>query len=133
MTTPGVPGLAGRLIDVLIQRGNVSGSVRPAPHELRNLKDAIAGTPFQLLTPAMSGVLTTGNLSSMIQALSKMPGLSLSELGQLQPLLSQLLSITPAQAQQAMGAGAALGAALLAYGGAAGSVQSAAAGRNGDA
>lgn len=119
-----MPPVAGRLIDVLIQRGNASGAVRPAPHALRELKSSIVGVPFQLLSPSMSGVLTAGNLGPVVQRLAQMPGMSLASLGKLQSVLGQLSQLTvgsggdPSWLVDAIGAGAAIGTALMAYGGA---------------
>jgi len=119
MPNPGVPAVAGRLIDVLI-RDNSSGAVPTAPHSLRNLKDSIRGVPFELLTKGMSGVLDASSLLDAVRSLLKVPGLDLSNIGQFQSILSKLASgqAQAADVMNAMGSGGALGASLLGFGGA---------------
>lgn len=125
-----------KLLDTLIKLGNVSGSIRPAPHNLKQLKQSVQGVPFQLLVPGMAGVLNLNNLLQVVQALAKLPNMGgLAGLGQLQPLIGQLTrsgtsaavgqqqGLTPANIAAAMGQGAAWGSALMAYGGALASVQ----------
>jgi len=101
------------LLDVLIGLQNKSGSIPSAPHTLKNLKGAIVGVPFQILTPGMSGVMSIGNILGAINALAgilKIPALQ-SVLGAVNRGLASLQTLTGA-----LGNGQALGLALSQYG-----------------
>lgn len=126
-SSPSTPtsSAAGRLVDVLVQNGNESGSVRTAPHSLKNLKKSVQGVPFQLLVPGMAGVLNASGLTQVIQALAKMPGLNISAIGKFQQILGQVAAaqqggqqLQPQDVVAAMGPGGAIGAAMLQFGGA---------------
>lgn len=126
--------MSGKLIDHLIQVQNLSGAIRNAPHSLKDLKGALDGVPFQLLSPGMSGVM---NLQKIMQAVTQLAGQlggltnvgnftnmlgqfqglasSLQGIGQLNPnILASKLNLS--QITAAMGNVGAFGAALTQFG-----------------
>lgn len=117
--------MGSKLLDVLIQLQNKSGSIKAAPPTMQNLKQSIQGVPFQLLTPSMSGVPSVQNLVSAVTQLSSLMG-GLQNLGSFQSILGKLAglsSLSVSNFSSAMGPGGMLGAALTQYGGAIQSLQ----------
>ena len=61
-----------KLLDYIISKNNISGSIPSAPQGLKNLKESIEGLPFELLNQSMSGIFK--NLPQQLQQLVKQMG-----------------------------------------------------------
>jgi phage-related protein len=61
-----------KLLDYIISKNNLSGSIPPAPQGLKNLKESIEGLPFELLSPSISGIF--GQLQQQLQQLIQSMG-----------------------------------------------------------
>jgi hypothetical protein len=77
-----------KLLNHLIRVKNRSGTLKPAPHNLKKLKEALNGVPFQLDVKSMSGVVTSQNMLQGIQKLAKQLG-GLGEVGQFKNVMAK--------------------------------------------
>lgn len=80
---------AEALLQHLISVGNKSGSIVPAPHGLKKLKEQIEGVPFELLQKGMSGVINPQNMLQGILGLAKQLG-GLQNVGNFQKVTQQV-------------------------------------------
>jgi len=105
-----------KLIEYLISSLNKSGSIKPAPNALKDLKSSIEGIPFALNQPSMSGLFNMNNIMQGLKILQKQMG-GLENIGSFQEILQQINNgtVTLKQLEDALGNGGALATVLMNY------------------